>query len=385
LPLLVHHGRIIGLTCLCVAIATQGTPALDHVTCQFDGQTREITGRVLVEAQDGGLLVEGTDGRIWTVLPAQLESRERDDVEFSYLTRNQLAEGLLRELPPGFRVHNTAHYLICYNTTRAYAQWCGALFEKLNRAYFNFWRRQGLELTEPDVMVALVFRDRDSYTVYGKPELGDAAGAIIGYYSLATNRITTYDLTGIEQLRQPGDRASSSKHVNQILARPAAARTVATVIHEATHQLAFNSGLQRRFADNPMWLSEGLAIYFETPDVTRQRGWSKIGGLHTSRLTTLQKYLNTRPPDSLFTLLTDDQRFRDTQRAEEAYAEAWALNYFLMRQRPEQFADYLRRIGAKPVLGQDTTEQRVIDFQQAFGQSWQELDAEFLRSVSDWR
>ena len=29
-------------------------------------------------------------------------------------------------------------------------------------------------------------------------------------------------------------------------------RTVATIIHEATHQLAFNSGLQVRFADNPL-------------------------------------------------------------------------------------------------------------------------------------
>ena len=36
-------------------------------------------------------------------------------------------------------------------------------------------------------------------------------------------------------------------------------RNVATIIHEATHQLAYNSGMQRRYADNPMWVSEGLA------------------------------------------------------------------------------------------------------------------------------
>jgi hypothetical protein len=359
--------------------------AVDVVSFEQAGVSRQITGRVLVEAQDGGLLCEDQDGRIWTILPGQLRKREQNDEAFRYLSREELAESLLSELPNGFLSHHTAHYLICYNTSQDYARWCGALFEKLHRAFFNFWKRQGLRLQEPDVLVAIVFRDHNSYAAYGQDELGDAAESIIGYYSLATNRITTYDLTGIEQLRRPGDRTGSAQHISQILSRPAAARTVATVIHEATHQLAFNSGLQRRFADNPLWLSEGLAIYFESPDVSSNRGWRKIGGLHEMRLQKMREYLPSRPQDSLVTLVTDDQRFRDTQRAEVAYAEAWALCYFLMRQRSDQFSEYLKRIAAKPVLGQDTPEQRLQEFQQVFGQSWGELDGEFLRSLPTWR
>jgi hypothetical protein len=350
-----------------------------------EGVVHEATGRVLVEAQDGGMLFEATDARIWTILPDQLQSRTSDGSEFRYLNREELAAVVLSELREGFRVHETAHYLICYNTSRAYAQWCGALFERLYRAFFNFWRRQGITLDEPPVLVAVVLRDRESYVAYGRDELGNAAGAIIGFYSLASNRITTYDLTGIEQLRQPGDRTGSTKAIQQILSRPAAARTVATVIHEATHQLAFNSGLQRRFADNPLWLSEGLAIYFESPDLTSSRGWRGIGGLHASRLQTMLGYLPARPENSLLTLLADDQRLRDVRHAEAAYAESWSLCYFLMRQRKDQLAAYLQHLAEKPVLGQDSPEQRVAEFERFFGQSWRQLDDEFLRAIPNWR
>jgi hypothetical protein len=379
------HTRSLCLSGLCLALLGHRGWAVERVTLATEGRVTRVAGQVLVEAQDGGLLLEGSDRRIWTLLPDQIRSRETDAEPFRYLTREELAKSVVGELPAGFRVHETAHYLICYNTSREYAQWCGALFERLYRAFFNFWQRQGFDVNEPDVLVALVFRDHDSYATYGRPELGDASQSIIGYYSLATNRITTYDLTGIEQLRQPGDRIGSTKHINQILARPAAARTVATVIHEATHQLAFNSGLQHRFADNPLWLSEGLAIYFEAPDLSSSRGWRKIGALHETRLQTLRDYLSSRPPDSLVTLITSDQRFRDTQQAEVAYAEAWALCYYLMRQRSAPFAAYLRRIGDKPVLGEDSADRRLQEFEQALGQRWQELDAEFLRAVASWR
>ena len=36
-----------------------------------------------------------------------------------------------------------------------------------------------------------------------------------------------------------------------------------TIIHEATHQTAYNVGVHARFADQPRWLVEGLAMMFE--------------------------------------------------------------------------------------------------------------------------
>ena len=73
---------------------------------------------------------------------------------------------------------------------------------------------------------------------------------------------------------------------------------MATIIHEATHQLAFNCGMQNRYADIPLWLSEGIAIYFETPDLRNKRGWRSIGSVNRVRLAEFRRYLRSRPSDS---------------------------------------------------------------------------------------
>src|SRR5262245_63767441 len=81
---------------------------------------------------------------------------------------------------------------------------------------------------------------------------------------------------------------------------------LSTTIHEATHQIAFNSGCHRRFADNPVWLAEGLAMYFETPEVHGNKiVWSSAGNLNTPRLDRFVSFRKKdRKPDSLKTLIT---------------------------------------------------------------------------------
>ena len=378
------RGRLLSNVSL-MMVLTCGVSAAEHVAFQVNGVRREVEGQVLVEAQDGGMLLEGTDRQIWVLVPEAIEKRSSDETPFEYDTRSEVEARMLEELPAGFKVHNTAHYLICYNTTRAYAQWCGALYERLYSAYFNYWRKRGLKLNEPEFLVSVVFRDAGSYAEYGRPEVGDSVSSVIGFYSPGTNRIATQDLTGIEQIRQSGDRTGSMRHINTILSRPGAERTVATLIHEATHQLAFNSGLQVRFADNPLWLCEGLAIYFEAPDLASSRGWRKIGAMHPLRLQTWQAGLRSRPDDALLRLLTDDSQFRAVDRAEQAYAEAWALCYYLINQRGDSFRDYLTTLSQKPAVGHDSPETRVQEFQRAFGGTWQEIDADFLRAAKTWR
>ena len=59
------------------------------------------------------------------------------------------------------------------------------------------------------------------------------------------------------------------------MAQPEALRTVSTIVHEATHQIAFNCGLHTRLSDCPRWFSEGIAMYFETPDLRSAKGWNR--------------------------------------------------------------------------------------------------------------
>lgn len=355
---------------------------VEQVTFRHEAIQRTVAGRVMVTAEDGGLLLESADGALWTIPPEELLDRQADGTDFAPLDHDDLARQILAELPDGFDTHKTAHYLICYNTSRAYAVWCGGLFERLYMAFCNYWSKRGFELNEPEFpLVSIVFSDQTSYRDFARADLGDSTGSIIGYYSLRTNRMTTYDLTGIEALRQPGNRRGSPSDINALLMRPEAERTVATLIHEATHQIAFNSGLQTRYADIPLWLSEGIAVYFETPDLSSPRGWRTVGAVNHLRLAQFRDYLRRRPADSLKSLIASDQRVRDARQAADAYAEAWALNYFLIRHRPKQFQQYLQRLSKKPPLVWDEPVERLAEFTAAFG-DLAELDADFLRVIA---
>jgi Protein of unknown function (DUF1570) len=377
---LAPHVLLLALSCAPSALA------LEHVTLRHGEGQKTVAGQVVVTAEDGGLLLLAADGTLWAVEPDDLVARRGDEQPFKPLARDDLSRQLLEELPKGFDTYATRNYLICYNTSREYAAWCGALFERLYKGFTNYWSRKGMKLEPPRFpLVAIVFNSRQSYADFSRAELGDTAESIVGYYSLRSNRITMYDLTGIASLRATGDRRGSAAGINRMLARPEAEQAVATVIHEATHQIAFNSGLQRRFSDVPLWVSEGLAVYFETPDLASARGWRTIGAVNTSRLAQFQRYLARRPPTSLKTLISDDARIRNTRTALDAYAEAWALNYYLLHHHPRQYVAYLQMLSRKKELLWDDPQTRINEFQAAFGDNLGELDTDFLRQIQKLR
>jgi len=365
----------VSLICWWVAGATSG---LDYVTLQRDGTETQLAGQVVTEAVDGGLLLRDRESVLWAIPAEQLVRHWEDDAPYKPMSRAELSSRLVEELP-GFRLHHTANYLIAYNTSLGYAQWCGALYERLYRAFRNYWERRGFDLRDPDTpLVALVFDTPETYRNYAQAELGDAAKNIDGYYSLQTNRVTMYDLTGTQGMPQGFARATTSAQINRLLMQPGAERMVATIIHEATHQLAYNCGFHARFADIPLWVSEGLAVYFETPDLRSSQGWRNIGGINPYRLEQFGRYVKDRPADSLQTLISGDDRFRQPEKALDAYAEAWALNYFLIRKYTAQYIRYLQAMAQKSPLISDTPEERLAVFQKVFGEDIRALDEQFL-------
>lgn len=355
---------------------------IEHVVFERNTEKIFLSGQIITEAPDGGLLLQTHDGFLWVIQHHELLERTNDTQPFAAIPAKKLSAQLQEEFPPPFRTHKTSHYLVCHNTSKAYAHWCGALFERLYRAFHNYWGRRGLTLHKPDFpLVAVVFRDEASFRKYSQKELGPAANSIIGYYSLTTNRVTMYDLTGMESLRARSRRSATVGEINLALAAPKMERTVATIIHEATHQIAFNCGMHRRFADIPLWLSEGIAMYFETPDLESSRGWRNIGSVNQVRLAEFQKDLTQRDDDSLRTLLENDQRFRTTNEMARAYPESWALVYFLIRQRPQQFVEYLKLMSQKKPLASDSPKTRIAEFRKVFDQDLSQFDTVFLRQL----
>jgi hypothetical protein len=377
------------LLCLTIFLGwTAAVPAMDQVTFRHKGREITESGRVLVTAEDGGLLLQGRDGVIWAIQPDELIKRASDGAPFEPYTRDEMAKRVLAELPKNFQVlpaKQYNHYLIFYDTSKTYAQWCESLFERLYMAFTNYWSQmsRGFELTKPEFpLVAIIFADKQSYLKFTRDDLGEAGESIIGYFSLATNRMTMYDLTGAASTGRPSVSVSTGAQIKQILAQPEALQTVSTIVHEATHQIAFNCGLHTRLSDCPVWFSEGIAMFFETPDLNGPKnGWSGIGAVNRVRLEKFQNYLSRRPADSLQTLITDDKRPQQIKQGLDAYAEAWALTYFLINKHPKEYIAYLRMLSRKKPLLHDSPDTRLNEFQEAFG-NIKKLDAEFLRYMS---
>ena len=359
--------------------------ALEQVTIRRDGTDVQLEGRILLEALDGGIMLQTGDGTIWFVQPEETVSRSTDDTPFEPYTAKELGDRMLAELPLGFEVYHSNRYVICYSTSLAYAKWCGSLFERLHRAFTGYWKNCDFELSEPEFpLVAVVFADKRSYMDYARPEVGDAVGSIAAYYSLKSNRMVMYDITGAES-RGGGGRMRSSAQVARILSQPGAAHNVSAIVHEATHQIAFNCGLHARYSDCPRWFTEGIAVFFETPDVGNSRGWRKIGLVNGLRLAQFHRYFPHRGADSLVSLISDDTRFLNVETAKDAYAEAWALTYFLLHQRTEEYIKYLKLLSAKKPQFFDDPPARLADFKKAFGEDLQELDKDFIRAISGLR
>jgi Protein of unknown function (DUF1570) len=294
------------------------------------------------------------------------------------LSDDEMVDQLKSELGAEFRFYKTKHFVIAFNTSQIYAEWVGQLYERFYKAFTADWtKRRGIKLDEPRFpLVAIVFSNKASYLEFAHRDIGESANSLIGYYNMNTNRMIMYDLTGVDGLVPANEKVSSQAVINSILSKPQAERTVATIVHEAVHQLAYNSGLQTRLADNPLWLSEGLAMFFEAPDLNNPQGW-KIGNVNYYNFRMFLAWLPQRTSESIQKLVRDDERFKDPASVAAAYHESWALTFFLMRAKRKQLSDYMKEIAELEPLGEPDPRRRIEMFEKHFG-DFAKLDREFI-------
>ena len=356
-------------------------PEIPVVVCRFKLKPEEESPRTLfaqdlIAAQDGSHLLHSRDGKLWILSAQQIVEIQPDPKPFTPHSPEVVGNLLKTEMGPGFEVQKTKHYVLCGTASPVYLEWCGALLERLYDGFQAFWKRQGLELHEPEFpLPVIVFATQAGYAEFAQPEVGPAVAQVPGYYSITTNRIVLHDLTAGTTGKAP---RSPAEVENRLASKQ---YNVATMVHEATHQLAFNSGLHTRLADNPLWLTEGMAIYFETPDLRNKTGWRTAGILNKNRLQRLREFINSRRTETDFeAMLRDDQRLSQPETAEDAYAEAWGLTYFLIKRRTENYVMYLKHLAKRQPLQLPTPVERLADFEQAFGER-AKLEKEFLAFV----
>jgi hypothetical protein len=80
-------------------------------------------------------------------------------------------------------------------------------------------------------------------------------------------------------------------------------------------------------------------------------------------------------------IVAGDDLFRSDMRM--AYAEAWALSFYLSETQPRQYAAYLKRTAARAPFRQYAAAERTADFTAVFGDNWRMLEARFLRFMAE--
>jgi hypothetical protein len=108
-------------------------------------------------------------------------------------------------------------------------------------------------------------------------------------------------------------------------------------------------------------------------------GWRGIGTVNRPRL---DRFRDSFRPGDLEPLMLDDDRFRKADTSVDAYAGAWALTWFLMETRKQQFVRYLQSLSTKLPLSADSREQRLRDFTAAFGETPAEIEERLLRHMA---
>lgn len=342
------------------------------------GNNASVEGRVIVRASDG-VLLEDPARRLWTIPSARLETETQTERSFEFFNSTQLGNRLIEEcrsagIDTDFHVHTTKNYAIAASTPKAYSQWTGQLLERMQIAFQSYWKNRRFELTPLAApLPVVILSNQTQFAKMAEFDKTPASANGQGYYLVTANRIVLFDLTASRADSPATTIAEIHRRAQQIPA------SVATVVHEATHQIAFNRGMHQRYADNPVWLTEGMAMYFEAPDLKSRRGWSGIGKVNAARLFRFREFLKARrQPDSIETLVRDNRRFGDAESAIDAYSEAWALTYFLIRTRIHHYSQFLKVISQKRPLHWDDPADRLAAFQSVFGSDLAKLNRDLL-------
>jgi len=328
-----------------------------------------VEGRLVVEAQDGGLLVEERSGRLQILAADKVVGQTPTEQPFTAMSVEELGTTLLQQAGSGFEIHETDHYVICSNSADPYVDVCGRMLERVHNEFFQFMKQLKVSVTEPKrKLPVLIFALESDFQLFAKAQHPEISfDDTPGYYSVTGNQVLLKDLT-----RDRSARTTSAVR-KQLADQPL---QVATMVHESVHQLAFNCGLQVRLADNPTWLSEGLALYFEPVQPGRSQLWTTPGLVNERhRPVFLRSAEGGMPAVSFPDLVASDASFADSSSVAAAYAESWALTTFLVRKHQDGMTRYLTQISQRKPLRRVPADERLLEFQTAFGNSPDEMRA----------
>ncbi len=342
-----------------------------------DGKT-VTTGKLLAKDKERAILLDRT-GRLHDLAlgSVKLEETNRNFQSLSVMDlRNQLSHEFGKDLEIG----STRHYLVLASAGRAseYAK----VFEEQYTTLQRYFKLRGFTLSDPQFpLVAVVFPSQKQFTEYAREEGSKTMVNMQGYYSPRSNRVALFEsneksvaVSMIDPLT-PADRQMPLFGTN-------GSEVKATMIHEATHQIAYNIGLHSRTGETPRWVVEGMATAFE-PDGMRSSLASSqpYQRINRERYLVFQNFVKSgrRPAKSLRSFVESDALYETS--VLDFYAQSWALTFFLVETRPRNYSAYLKRIAARDPFASYSPKERLADFKETISADVDSLDTQFVKFI----
>ena len=277
-------------------------------------------------------------------------------------------------------IGSTRHYLVLASAGRAseYAK----VFEEQYSTLQRYFKLRGFNLTDPQFpLVAVVFPSQKQFTEYAREEGSKTMANMQGYYSPRSNRVALFEsneksvaVSMIDPLT-PAERQMPMFGVT-------GTELKATMIHEATHQIAYNIGLHSRTGETPRWVVEGMATAFE-PDGMRSSlvGSQPYQRINRDRYLVFQNFVKSgrRPAKSLRSFIESDALYETS--VLDFYAQSWALTFFLIETRPRNYAAYLKRIAGRDPFASYSPKDRLADFKETISSDVDSLDTQFVKFI----
>lgn len=327
------------------------------VKVRINGKT--VLGRP-IEYNNQYLIMLRRDGRM-----LQYQTSEIDDVtkvgnHFTPHSPLKLQEHYRKLFGNQYEVTRTRHYVVVHPKGLR-KQWAEP-FDRLHNRFSSYFGRRGYDLKEPEFpMVVVVFNSRSEFNSVARKDGLSNPGSYAGYYSPTSNWVVTF--------RGSSPQGDANWEKNE------------TLIHEALHQYAFNRGIQQRWAPTPKWCAEGLASMFEAPGVNNEAEHRKLKDRLNPIYVQLLKRMVTRDDfDGQIRQLVSSDRVFDEDIA-TAYSLSWGLAFYLAESRKGEFNRYLQRIARRPMLANYTANDRIADFNESFGGSFEIFESHFKKYI----
>ncbi|MBX3416706.1 MAG: DUF1570 domain-containing protein [Pirellulaceae bacterium] len=299
-----------------------------------------------------------TNGRISTIPRSAIKTEKKLPGSFQPADTRSIRSELEKEFGKNYEVSMTRNFVVVHPIGER-KKWVPP-FEDMYNQFSSAMRARGFALDKPQFpMVVAVLNTREEFDRFLKQQ-NQADPTIQGYYSLLSNRVITY---------RPQDEASADFY------------RMTTLIHEATHQIAYNTGVHSRTATTPRWVAEGLATVFEAPGYNNGREHRGADAkVNKPQLAIFREYLSQgKIRGKLESLILSDEWFQEEPFV--AYSYAWALSYYLAENKPTQYSAYLKMLGQRPDFEPYPEVERRRDFEKFFGKNFNDLELRMLKAV----